>query len=106
GNSLDLIIPEKLRGRHWDGYRQTMHTGVTRYADDLLAVPAVRADGTRISIEFRVTLLFGADQRPEAIAAVIRDVTAHWQTDRELRQELTRLRTLAGSAVTADPDAT
>lgn len=92
GNTLDLIIPEKLRARHWEGYHQTMQTGVTRYADDLLAVPALRADGTRISIEFKVTLLAGPDGEPEAIAAVIRDVTARWQADKELRQELDRLR--------------
>ncbi len=104
GKSLDLIIPEKLRARHWDGYHQTMQTGTTRHADELLAVPALRADGTRISIEFRVTLLIGPDQNPEAIAAVIRDVTARWQADRELRQELTRLRALVDNAAERDDD--
>jgi PAS domain S-box-containing protein len=96
--SLDLIIPERLRGRHWDGFHQTMRTGETRYADDLLAVPAQRRDGARISIEFRVTLLPGPDGTPEAIAAVIRDVTSRWEADRALRQELERLRTLTASA--------
>ena len=48
GQSLDLIIPEKQRGRHWDGWKHVMETGVTRYATDLLAVPAMRKDGTRI----------------------------------------------------------
>lgn len=106
GHSLDLIIPEKLRHRHWEGYQQTMQTGVTRYADSLLAVPAVRADGSRISIEFRVTILFGPDAKPEAIAAVIRDVTARWQADRELRRELTRLQTLYESVTPAGDDNT
>jgi PAS domain S-box-containing protein len=96
--SLDLIIPERLRGRHWDGFHQALRTGETRYADDLLAVPAQRRDGTRISIEFRVTLLLGPDGAPEAIAAVIRDVTSRWEADRALRQELERLRTLTASA--------
>lgn len=96
GSSLDLIIPERLRARHWDGYHQTMRTGTTRYADDLLAVPAQRRDGTRISIEFRVTLLLGPDGTPEAIAAVIRDVTRRWEADRALRQELERLRAVVG----------
>ncbi|MBO0692501.1 MAG: PAS domain-containing protein [Acidimicrobiaceae bacterium] len=96
GNSLDLIIPERLRARHWDGFHQTMRTGTTRYADDLLAVPAQRRDGTRISIEFRVTLLQGPDGTPEAIAAVIRDVTSRWEADRALRKELEQLRASAG----------
>ncbi len=41
GHNLDLIIPEQLRQRHWDGYRKVMDTGVTRYAHQLLAVPAL-----------------------------------------------------------------
>jgi PAS domain S-box-containing protein len=27
GKSLDIIIPERLRARHWQGYRQVMATG-------------------------------------------------------------------------------
>jgi PAS domain S-box-containing protein len=46
GQSLDLITPENLRARHWDGYRRTMQTGETKYgAGDLLSVPALRKDG-------------------------------------------------------------
>lgn len=92
GQSLDIIIPERLRDRHWEGYRQTMATGVTRYADDMLAVPGQRKDGSRLSLEFKVTLLSGADGRPEAIGAVLRDVTARWEADRDLRRELNELR--------------
>ena len=92
GHTLDLIIPERLRARHWDGYHNTMRTGATRYATDLLAVPGLRHDGTRISLEFRVTLLAGPDGQPEAIAAILRDVTSRWQADQELRRELAELR--------------
>ena len=43
GQNLDLIIPEKQRARHWEGYRTVMATGVTRYGGrDLLKVPAAR----------------------------------------------------------------
>ena len=47
GASLDLIIPERLRKRHWDGDERVIATGATRYgAGDVLAVPAVtKADG-------------------------------------------------------------
>ena len=94
GETLDLIIPEGLRGRHWDGYRHTMETGETRYAEQLLAVPGRRRDGTRVSLEFRVSILFGADGRPEAITAVLRDVTRRREEDQALREELTRLQAL------------
>jgi PAS domain S-box-containing protein len=81
GQSLDLIIPERFRARHWDGYRQVMATGVTGYGQRLLAVPAMRKDGQRISIEFSIALL--KDDRGEVAgaAAVVRDVTARWQAE-------------------------
>jgi PAS domain S-box-containing protein len=88
GRSLDLIVPEKLRRRHWDGYRQVMATGETEYAGRTLAVPAIRADGTRISVEFTVTLLPGADGAVAGIAAIMRDVTAEWEERRALTKRL------------------
>jgi PAS domain S-box-containing protein len=91
GQSLDLIIPEPQRERHWAGYRAVMDSGHTRYDRDLLAVPALRKDGTRISIEFHVVLLQDEAGKIEAIGALIRDVTAHWQRDRELQQRLRAL---------------
>jgi PAS domain S-box-containing protein len=40
GQSLDIIIPERLRARHWQGYRHVMATGESRYDHgDVLAVP-------------------------------------------------------------------
>ncbi|WP_159711617.1 PAS domain S-box protein, partial [Geminicoccus flavidas] len=53
GQSLDLIIPERLRERHWKGFHEVIRTGRSRYgAGDLLAVPGIRKDGQRISLEF------------------------------------------------------
>jgi PAS domain S-box-containing protein len=88
GRSLDLIVPEKLRRRHWDGYRHVMATGESEYAGRTLAVPAMRADGTRISVEFTVTLLPGADGAVAGIAAIMRDVTAQWEERRTLNRRL------------------
>lgn len=100
GQSLDLIIPERFRARHWDGYRQVMTTGVTSYGQRLLAVPAMRKDGERISIEFSIALL--KDERGEVTgaAAVVRDVTARWQAEREMRRRLAALKESGGRAET------
>jgi PAS domain S-box-containing protein len=91
GQSLDLIVPEAQRARHWDGYRRVMATGTTQYAKRLLAVPALHRDGRRLSIEFHVTLLRSPDGVPNGIAAIIRDVTERWQEDRALRRRLQEL---------------
>jgi PAS domain S-box-containing protein len=91
GQSLDLIIPEKLRTRHWEGYRKVMVNGSTRYGVELLAVPAMRNDGTRISVEFSMVLVRSPIGEMLGSAAIIRDVTVRWQKDRELRDRLADL---------------
>ena len=93
GRSLDLIIPEKQRERHWAGYRRVMQTGQTRYGDgDVLAVPALRKDGTRISVEFTITLVFDRHGEIEGLLAILRDVTKRFEELRAVRSELSRWR--------------
>jgi PAS domain S-box-containing protein len=92
GATLDLIIPEKLRARHWDGYEKTMATGQTKYGDSLLKVPATHKDGRRMSIEFSVALLTAPESGAVmGIAAVIRDTTERWQEERKLRSRIAEL---------------
>jgi hypothetical protein len=53
GQSLDIIIPERLRKRHWDGYCHVIKSGESRYGHgDILAVPGIKKDGAGVSIEF------------------------------------------------------
>jgi PAS domain S-box-containing protein len=91
GRSLDLIIPERFRNRHWEGYEQVMRTGHTRYGTEVLRVPAVHKDGRSLSIAFTVALLKSAQGDIQAIAAVVRDETARWEEERALRRRLKEL---------------
>ncbi len=86
GNSLDLIIPERLQARHWAGYKKAMASGDTRYNSDLLRVPAVHKNGRPLSIAFTVAFLFGAERRVTGIVAMIRDDTRHFAEERVLRR--------------------
>jgi PAS domain S-box-containing protein len=88
GQSLDLIIPEKLRERHWEGYQKVMDTGETLYGNELLKVPALRKDGKRVSVEFSILLIRDRQNKIIGSAAIIRDVTEHWQHDKELKERL------------------
>jgi PAS domain S-box-containing protein len=97
GQTLDLIIPARLRGRHWEGYRKVMATGVTRYGRELLAVPALRKDGTRISLEFTVVLLRAGTGELIGTAALIRDVTARWQQETALKERVAGLQAKVAS---------
>ena len=93
GQSLDLIIPERQRERHWAGYAETMRSGKTRYgAGELLAVPALRKDGSRISIEFTILPVRDASGRMAGIAAIMRDVTKRFEELKALRKQLAALR--------------
>jgi len=85
GQSLDLIIPERFRARHWEGYQTVMSTGVTRYGRELLAVPAIRKDGRRLSIEFSIALIRDDTDAPVGAAAIIRDVTARREREHAAR---------------------
>jgi len=91
GKTLDLIIPERLRGRHWEGYHKTMATGQTRYGHDVLRVPAVDKADKALSIAFTVALLHSPQGELNGIVAVIRDETARFQEERSLKKRITEL---------------
>ena len=89
GRSLDLIIPENLQARHWEGFRRTMETGISRYGHgDLLSVPGLTRDGRRISVEFTIVLLRNDRQEIAGTVAVMRDVTRRFEEVRELKRRL------------------
>jgi PAS domain S-box-containing protein len=89
GQSLDLIIPENQRARHWAGYNEVMRTGKSRYAEGaMLAVPALRKDGKRISLEFTIVPLKDVSGTMQGMVAVLRDVTARFEELRDLRKRV------------------
>ena len=105
GKSLDLMIPERLRKGHWDGYRKTMETGITRYGTEVLQVPAIDKAGRSFSIAFTVALLYSADGNVSAIAAVMRDDTRRFERDRTQRKRISELETQVKETATTTMDA-
>lgn len=91
GHSLDLIIPERQRQRHWDGYDKTMETGITRYGTTLLKVPALHKEGRPLSIAFTVSLLRGSDGQVNAIVAIVRDETERFAQERAMKARVAQL---------------
>ncbi len=89
GQSLDLIIPENLRARHWAGFRHVMETGTSRYGHgDLLSVPALTKDGRRVSVEFTIVMLRDREQQVAGTVAVMRDATRRFEEVKELKRRL------------------
>lgn len=91
GQAMDMIIPERHRAAHWEGYHKVMKTGRTRYGREMLAVPALRKDGTRISIEFAIILVRAPSGEMLGAAAILLEVTKRWNEQKELRQRLAAL---------------
>jgi len=85
GQSLEIIIPERLRQRHWDTYRRMMEIGRSRHpSNEPLSVPAQTKSGQTISIHFTVAPLPGPYGVVAGIVAVLRDATATFQELRRL----------------------
>jgi PAS domain S-box-containing protein len=106
GRSLDVIIPDRLRNRHWDGYRQNMKTGESRYGEgDVLAVPALRKDGRSISIEFTIMPVKDESGRIIGMGAIIRDVTKRFDEMRALKRRLAEVANAGTKAWRGNPSA-
>jgi PAS domain S-box-containing protein len=93
GRPLDTIVPEPQRARHWAGFNRVMETGESRYGvGEVLAVPGLRKDGGRISLEFTIVPLRDPAGRMEGIAAILRDVTRRFEELRALRRQVAAVR--------------
>jgi PAS domain S-box-containing protein len=89
GRSLDIIIPMRLRKRHWDGYRQVMKTGESRYGHgDVLAVPGIGKDGSQMSLEFTIIPMRGGARELIGLVAIVRDVTKRFEETKALRRKV------------------
>jgi PAS domain S-box-containing protein len=91
GNTLDLIVPERQRQKHNEGYSKSMETGTTRYGTSLLKVPAKHKDGRTLSIAFTVGMLFDEKHQANGVVAVIRDETERFAEERALKKRLSDL---------------
>jgi PAS domain S-box-containing protein len=99
GQTLDLIVPEAQRGRHWEGYHRVMAGDASRYGEgEVLAVPAMRKDAKRISIEFTILPVNDDAGAMVGIAAFLRDVTIRFEELRALRRELAALKAQSSRA--------
>lgn len=91
GQRMDMIVPERLRKRHWEGYDKSMATGKTRYAHDVLRVPAVDKAGRALSIAFTVFMTYDKAGQVTACGSIIRDETDRFAEDRALRKRISEL---------------
>ena len=68
-----------------------MATGHSKYEEDMLSVPAIKKDGSRISIEFTIVMSKDDQGIPTGISAIIRDVSERRQQYKEMKDRVAEL---------------
>lgn len=91
GQSLDLIIPERLRERHWEGYFKVMQTGESRYGTELLSVPALHRDGRQFSSAFSIVMIKDDQGKPLGVASIMRDASAAFEREKVMKKRIAEL---------------
>nr|WP_315593074.1 PAS domain S-box protein [uncultured Cupriavidus sp.] len=87
GQSLDIIIPERLRAAHWKGYDAAIETGKTRLSGKPTVTKAIHKDGHSIYVEMTFALVLDANGKAMGSVAVARDVTERVERERNARAQ-------------------
>lgn len=76
GQSLDLIIPERLRAAHWAGFERAMASGATRLGHRALLTRAQNPAGEKIYVEMSFAVVADPVAGVLGSVAVARDGSA------------------------------
>lgn len=75
GQSLDIIIPEKLRAAHWRGFDAAIKSGATRLHGRPTLTAALHKSGSKLYVEMSFALVQDGAGAVLGSVAVARDVT-------------------------------
>lgn len=82
GQSLDLIIPERLRVAHWRGFEAAMSSGKTRLHGRPTLTRAEHKTGGKLYVEMSFAVVVDAAGKALGSVAVARDVTDRIERER------------------------
>jgi PAS domain S-box-containing protein len=105
GGSLDVIIPERLRRAHWEGFRKAVDTGQTKYTGRVLTTRSVHKDGSKLYVDLSFGLIRNGAGAIAGALAVGRDCTARHLAEGALRARVAELeeKTKVGSHENPQP---
>ncbi|MEP6656272.1 MAG: PAS domain S-box protein [Betaproteobacteria bacterium] len=98
GRSLDVIIPERLRHAHWEGFNASINKGEIKYAGRALTTRAVHKDGSHLYVSLSFGLVQDRDGVVSGALAIGRDCTAAYRTEKDLRARVAELERKLGTA--------
>jgi PAS domain S-box-containing protein len=82
GQNLDVIVPERLRAAHWQGFDRSLASGDTKYAGHVMTTRATHKDGRKLYVEFSFAMLKDAEGRVIGAIAAGRDGTERFLSER------------------------
>ena len=101
GQDLNIIIPENLRDKHWEGYDRALAAGDTKYRGQSLPTKAIKADGSTIYVELSFAIIHGPAGDVIGAMAQARDITERFERDRAARRRLRDLQEALDAKPTA-----
>lgn len=72
GQSLDVIIPERFRRAHWEGFDRAVRTGQVRHPGEVRLTRSLHKDGRKLYITTVFGLVYAADGSVEGVVATAR----------------------------------
>lgn len=91
GGSLDVIIPERLRRAHWEGFRRAVDSGQAKYADRVLTTRSMHKNGSKLYVDLSFGLVRDGTGAVAGALAIGRDCTARYLADAALRARVLEL---------------
>ena len=103
GSSLDIIIPERLRAAHWEGFRRAIESGETKYSNRVLTTRSVHKNGARLYVDLSFGLVRDRSGAVAGAFAIGRDSTARYEAESALRARIEELERTSASVAKPDP---
>jgi PAS domain S-box-containing protein len=74
GRPVDIIIPERLRERHWDGFRRVIRAALrsgSTLPPGWVVTQAMRKDGVVVPLDITILLVRHASRRVRGVVALM-----------------------------------
>jgi PAS domain S-box-containing protein len=91
GKRLDVIIPEELRKKHWEGYSKAIETGKTKLGSRVLTTRSRHKDESRLYVDLSFTVIVDDSGHAEGALAIGRNVTERYLADKAHRKRTAEL---------------
>lgn len=91
GQNLDLIIPERMRKAHWDGFNKAIVRGGTLPGRTSMITRSLHKSGEQIYVDMSFAMVKDESGNLLGSMAVARDATKRFLEEKSMRKQLAEL---------------